>query len=155
MTCIQDRDIKITATPNRAGNGFDFTMSDKDGNPISDDKIESHKNDSHKKKDYHAFHFTLETTDGSNLAFLKDPFDVMWVAPIDGTTKPDFCPNKRVTDEDFCVGEITDTTLTVYNANSRKHDFKFVLNFVWTKQNKSRQDVRYDPVWTNGNGGAP
>jgi len=154
MACIETRNITITAAPDPSKDcGYRFAMVEK-GSNVTNDEIKSAKSNGVKQSDYHTFHFTLQNLEGSDLQFLNDPFDVMWVKP-GNSSNPGSCPDKRMTDGDFCVGQITPSTLTVHNANSRNCKHKFVLNFYGTRADGSKGVVPYDPVWTNGNGGSP
>ena len=157
MACGEKRTITVKAKRDATSfSGFDFEMFE-NGQKVPGDSIESNKDGKGKAPDYHTFTFKLENDpdpgSGTDLKFVGNPFDVMWVKPGSETHAGD-CPKKRTGDPDFCVAEVTADTLTVHNANSRKCKYKFVLNFVGTKADGSQGMVSYDPVWTNGNGGS-
>lgn len=154
MACIETRNITIKAKRDPTQYiGFKFRMYEND-RAIDDETLVSEKELKHKKEaDYHTFIFTLENEGTSDLAFLDNPFDVMWVKP-GNADKPGKCPDRRSSDPDFCVGEVFSTRLVVHNANSRKCKHKFVLNFAGTKADGSLGVVPYDPIWSNGNGGS-
>lgn len=155
MSCIETRTITIKAKRDPTDfSGFDFKMFE-DGNRVDDDTIVSDKDKlkNAKKCDFHTFIFKLENAEGSDLKFVDNPFDVMWVKTGNATHAGE-CPKRRSNDRDFCIASIADHELVVHNANSRKCKHKFVLNFVGTKADGSQGMVSYDPVWTNSNGGA-
>ena len=153
MACCEKRTITIKAKRDATSfSGFDFTMFE-NGKKIDDGTIVSDKDGKGKVSDYHTYVFDLENDDDSDLKFVGNPFDVMWVKKGNQSHDGD-CPKKRSGDPEFCVADITADKLTVHNANSEKCKYKFVLNFVGTKADGSQGMVSYDPVWTNGNGGS-
>lgn len=153
MSCVETRNITISARrdPTSYG-GFHFDMLE-NGKNVPDDTIDCGKTDSHKQSDYHKFVFTLENAADTDLQFVDNPFDVMWVAPGNENQAPR-CPDRRAHDKDFNIGEIGPHRLVVHNANSRKCKHKFVLNFVGTRADGKRGVVPYDPIWGNTNGGS-
>lgn len=147
-SCVETR--RITIKPRRDPtdySGFKFDMLE-NGQPVPNDTLQVSKTKAHKQTDYHTFIFTVENADDTDLKFIDNPFDVMWVTPGNN------CPKHRTHDMDFNIGAIDSEHLTVHNANSRQCSLKFVLNFVGTKADGSRGIIAYDPIWTNNNGGS-
>lgn len=152
MACCETRTITVKARRDPTSySGFRFAMYE-NGQEIDDHTIVCDKSNGMKKGDHQSFVFNLENAENSDLKFVGDPFDVMWVKP-GNATKPPKCPESRVTDKDFNIGELTAYSTTVNNANSRQCMHKFVLNFVGTKADGSQGMVSYDPIWDNKNGG--
>lgn len=153
MACIETRNITVKAKRDPTSyTGFDFSLWE-NGMKVEDETIVSKKEPKHKQSDHHKFIFKLENEEGSDLKFLDNSCDVMWVKP-GNENQAGNCPKKRSNDRDFFVCDISPHELVVLNANSRKCMLKFVLNFVGTKADGSQGVVPYDPIWGNTNGGS-
>lgn len=152
MACIETRTITVKAKRDPTKyEGFDFSMWEGD-RKVDDETIVAEKGNQHQQSDHHKFIFKLENERGSDLQFLNNSCDVMWVKP-GNENQAGKCPKQRSNDPDFFVCDIKPHELTVLNANSRRCKHKFVLNFVGTKADGSQGVVSYDPIWGNGNGG--
>lgn len=153
MPSCETRNITVKAERDPTSfNGFEFQMFE-NGAAVKNDTIHSNKDGKGKKEDYHTIIFTLKNEGTSDLKFVGDPLDVMWVKPGNEKHAGD-CPKKRSGDPDFSVDEVSADRLVVHNANRRMCKHKFVLNFETTKPDGTQAIVAYDPIWANGNGGS-
>ena len=137
-----------TSKPNDLG----FGMS---GYGVHGDEIKCGKDRSGmSKKDPHKITFEINNRTSRNFLFPNDAKNAMWVGN-DATTCPKTAPtaeNPEFPWKDFNVSNDREQ-LSVKNLNSAEAQYKFSLNFV-DADDPSGKSCRYDPIWTNQNGGS-
>jgi hypothetical protein len=111
-----------------------------------------------KKQDYHLIEFVLDDETGEDLRFPNAPHEAMWVAKVDDLEHP-VCPD-RASESDYGVIEpmcVCDggKRLIVRNDNPREEHYSFTLNFERGAEgaNAAPEQVSWDPIIKNGNGG--
>lgn len=143
----------VTIRAFRKPNGkIDFDMID--NGVVTDILVFNKSTDGLPKSDEYDIDFTLQN-DGVNLAFLtqqnKPGEPVMYLAKGSATHVPK-CPDgpTSIPNNEFQVGNPTETTLRVKNKDDTVCFYKFVLRFL-DKDTGEIED--FDPIYGNQNGG--
>src|SRR5688500_1970222 len=82
------------------------------------------------KSQKYTVEFSLMNDASSDLRFIRDEKEVMWVSKGPVPTDPGPCPVVTIHDSEFEVKEVKDYFLRVENKDSIDRQYKFVLNFV-------------------------
>ena len=145
---------KITIKAFRDGSppdGYRFEMLP-EGEPNTDRLTFNKNSDGMSKSDRYTVKFYLVNDSSSNLRFVSDEKEVMWVSK--GTpTDPGPCPAVTCHDGQFDVKDVEDYYLKVVNKDMDECQYKFVLNFIGLNSAGKTALIPFDPIWDNKNGG--
>ena len=110
---------------------------------------QEYKNDGHPG---FLIHFTIDDDARSGLLFPEDPYDALWVHPVQSEHDP--CPPKGARWPVFNPERVEDggRTLVVRNENRCYDLFKFSLNFTRNRGDPDAELVCWDPIGINRNG---
>lgn len=151
------RVVDICVEPDsNSDNGYRFWMEE---DKVKKDAIIFNKTKSKiKKSEDYEVELQLKNQNGANLRFSKDKSMVFWAQVVTGAP-PYPCPPPQSTCSEVYVDPtafIKDDLLKVINTDMTSQEISFALNFLEPGQEDGpgTQYVRYDPIFSNQNGGA-